>query len=71
MQLCRELPPSAPFFYFLFFLDTAWHCPANGGGRFGGIKQSGFGREGSKYGIEEFITIKTVTFGGLGGPLEG
>lgn len=25
---------------------------------FGGIKQSGFGREGSKYGIEEYLTIK-------------
>lgn len=25
---------------------------------FGGIKQSGFGREGSKYGIEEYVTIK-------------
>lgn len=25
---------------------------------FGGVKQSGFGREGSKYGIEEYISIK-------------
>ncbi len=25
---------------------------------FGGIKQSGFGREGSKYGIEEYLTVK-------------
>lgn len=25
---------------------------------FGGVKQSGFGREGSKYGMEEYITIK-------------
>ncbi|SJM70121.1 NAD-dependent succinate-semialdehyde dehydrogenase [Psychrobacter piechaudii] len=25
---------------------------------FGGVKQSGFGREGSKYGIDEYITIK-------------
>ncbi|KAM0347175.1 hypothetical protein ACHAPU_005116 [Fusarium lateritium] len=27
---------------------------------FGGIKQSGFGREGSKYGIDEFVTTKMV-----------
>ncbi len=32
---------------------------------FGGIKQSGIGREGSKYGIEEYLEIKTVCFGGL------
>ncbi|KAK2736242.1 succinate semialdehyde dehydrogenase NADP+ linked [Myotisia sp. PD_48] len=38
---------------------------------FGGVKQSGFGREGSKYGIEEFLTIKTVTFGGMGQELRG
>lgn len=33
--------------------------------RFGGVKQSGFGREGSKYGIEEYVATKTITFGGL------
>ncbi|OJJ44609.1 hypothetical protein ASPZODRAFT_698498 [Penicilliopsis zonata CBS 506.65] len=37
---------------------------------FGGVKQSGFGREGSKYGIDEFLTIKTVTFGGMNDPLQ-
>ncbi|EHK17769.1 uncharacterized protein TRIVIDRAFT_194915 [Trichoderma virens Gv29-8] len=36
---------------------------------FGGVKQSGFGREGSKYGIDEYVTTKTITFGGLN-PLE-
>ncbi|KAH0559779.1 hypothetical protein GP486_003705 [Trichoglossum hirsutum] len=36
---------------------------------FGGVKFSGFGREGSKYGIEEYQTIKTITFGGMGQPL--
>ncbi len=30
---------------------------------FGGIKQSGLGREGSKYGIEDFIEIKYLCFG--------
>ncbi len=32
---------------------------------FGGIKESGLGREGSKYGIEEFIEIKYLCMGGL------
>ena len=30
---------------------------------FGGIKQSGLGREGSKYGIDDFLEIKNVCFG--------
>jgi succinate-semialdehyde dehydrogenase/glutarate-semialdehyde dehydrogenase len=32
---------------------------------FGGVKQSGLGREGSKYGIEEYVEIKYVCFGGI------
>lgn len=32
---------------------------------FGGIKSSGLGREGSKYGIEEFVEIKYLCFGGI------
>jgi succinate-semialdehyde dehydrogenase/glutarate-semialdehyde dehydrogenase len=32
---------------------------------FGGIKESGVGREGSRYGIEEFLEIKYICFGGL------
>lgn len=32
---------------------------------FGGVKESGFGREGSKYGIGEYLTIKTVTVGDI------
>ena len=34
-------------------------------GPFGGVKQSGFGREGSKYGIEEFMDLKYVCIGGV------
>jgi len=32
---------------------------------FGGMKQSGLGREGSKYGIEEYVEVKYVCFGGV------
>ena len=32
---------------------------------FGGVKQSGLGREGSKYGIEDYLEIKYLAIGGL------
>ncbi len=32
---------------------------------FGGIKQSGIGREGSKYGIEDYLEIKYLCIGGI------
>ncbi|CAL1612073.1 unnamed protein product [Knipowitschia caucasica] len=34
-------------------------------GAFGGVKQSGLGREGSRYGIDEYLEVKYVCFGGL------
>ncbi len=33
---------------------------------FGGFKESGLGREGSKYGIEEYLEVKYVALGGIG-----
>jgi len=33
---------------------------------FGGVKQSGLGREGSKYGIDEYLEIKYLCMGGIG-----
>ena len=33
---------------------------------FGGIKESGFGREGSKYGIDDYLEIKYLCIGGVG-----
>ena len=32
---------------------------------FGGVKQSGLGREGSRYGMDEYLQMKYVLFGGL------
>jgi succinate-semialdehyde dehydrogenase/glutarate-semialdehyde dehydrogenase len=32
---------------------------------FGGVKQSGFGREGSSHGIDEYLTLKYVCIGGV------
>ena len=32
---------------------------------FGGVKESGFGREGSKYGIDEYLSIKYLCLGGM------
>ena len=32
---------------------------------FGGVKQSGLGREGSKYGLEDFLEVKYICLGGI------
>jgi succinate-semialdehyde dehydrogenase/glutarate-semialdehyde dehydrogenase len=37
---------------------------------FGGVKESGFGREGSKYGVDEYTVTKMVTYGGMGQSLQ-
>lgn len=35
---------------------------------FGGVKESGVGREGSKYGVDDYVEIKYICAGGLGNP---
>ena len=37
---------------------------SNASAPFGGVKQSGLGREGSKYGLDEYLEIKYICFGG-------
>ncbi|MBT5309042.1 MAG: aldehyde dehydrogenase family protein, partial [Rhodospirillaceae bacterium] len=32
---------------------------------FGGVKESGVGREGSRYGIEEYVEVKYLCLGGI------
>jgi succinate-semialdehyde dehydrogenase/glutarate-semialdehyde dehydrogenase len=38
---------------------------SNAAAPFGGVKQSGYGREGSKYGLEDYLSIKYLGFGSL------
>ena len=33
---------------------------------FGGVKESGYGREGGEYGIDEYVDVKYVLVGGVG-----
>lgn len=39
---------------------------SNAAAPFGGIKESGYGREGSHHGIEDYLTMKYVCMGGIG-----
>ena len=32
---------------------------------FGGVKESGMGREGSRYGLDDYLTIKYISMGGI------
>ena len=34
-------------------------------GPFGGMKDSGFGKEGSHYGVDDYVNIKYACLGGL------
>jgi succinate-semialdehyde dehydrogenase/glutarate-semialdehyde dehydrogenase len=38
---------------------------SNAAAPFGGVKQSGYGREGSKYGLDDYLDIKYLSLGGL------
>jgi succinate-semialdehyde dehydrogenase / glutarate-semialdehyde dehydrogenase len=39
---------------------------SNPAGPFGGVKHSGFGREGGHEGIDEYLEVKYVSIGGVG-----
>ena len=39
--------------------------PSTAQAPFGGVKESGFGREGGHYGIEEYVNVKYVSLGGI------
>ena len=44
------------------FSASSQSCPE---AAFGGVKESGIGREGSKYGIDEYTEMKYLCFGNL------
>lgn len=51
-------------------LETGMVCVNSGAlsteiAPFGGVKQSGLGREGSKYGIDDYLEIKYLCLAGL------
>lgn len=37
---------------------------------FGGVKESGIGREGSRYGVDDYVVIKSMTVGGIRNELQ-
>ncbi|MEM9049483.1 MAG: NAD-dependent succinate-semialdehyde dehydrogenase [Pseudomonadota bacterium] len=39
--------------------------PSSAVAPFGGVKQSGLGREGSKYGVEDYLEVKYICMGGI------
>lgn len=41
---------------------------SNAAAPFGGVKESGYGREGSRHGIQDYLSMKYVCMGGLGTP---
>ena len=38
---------------------------SNAAAPFGGVKESGLGREGSRHGMDEYLEIKYLCFGGV------
>lgn len=55
------------------FIDGQWRAATNAAARalsseaapFGGVTESGYGREGSKYGLDDYLSIKYLCQGNL------
>ncbi|CAB3779909.1 NAD-dependent succinate-semialdehyde dehydrogenase [Pararobbsia alpina] len=79
LAMANDSPSGLAAYFFSADLERSWRLMegleygivgintgmvSNEVGPFGGIKESGVGREGSKYGIEEFLEIKYVCLSG-------
>lgn len=62
-DLGRVMRVSSKLEYGMVAVNTS--ALSNEAAPFGGIKQSGLGREGSKYGIEDYLEIKYILLGGI------
>ena len=63
MQLLFNVPPEADGVLLRGFLRRC--AVSTELGPFGGVKESGLGREGSVLGLEEYLEVKTLHIGGL------
>lgn len=80
VQLCNDTPYGLASYVFSESLNTAWYMSeyldvgmvsvntglfTDASLPFGGIKESGFGREGSLHGMDDYTVIKSITLGNL------
>ena len=68
MERQRDNEPSSLSFFrfyldgtFLFIYNPIGNCQSKTGSPFGGVKESGMGREGGHFAIEEMTELKWVT----------
>jgi len=66
IALANDTPFGLAAYFFARDIGRVWRVSEKlEYGPFGGIKESGQGREGSKYGLDDYLEIKSLTMGGI------
>ncbi|EDK44453.1 succinate-semialdehyde dehydrogenase [Lodderomyces elongisporus NRRL YB-4239] len=80
LELCNDTPYGLASYVFAQNINTIWYMSeyleagmvsvntglfTDASMPFGGIKESGFGREGSLYGIDDYTVLKSITLGNV------
>lgn len=80
LQWCNDTPYGLASYIFSENLNTVWYMSeflengmvsvntglfTDAALPFGGVKESGFGREGSLYGMDDYTVIKSITLGNV------